>query len=477
MILLKIALRNLFEHQTKTLIIGSLITLGITFLVVANSLMASITNGMESSFTENFTGDLIVRAATEEDVTFIGGLGADPQILPNYPDIEAVLDADDAVSAYTPLLRGVGTLTQNEESLGFTLLWGIEPSSYFELFPDSFVLTSGERLKGGEPGIMLTQETVDTVLSEEGVRLNIGDKVALLGQNDVTGTKIREVTVRGIGYFENGVGVLDSISLVDVGTLRSLLGLTQVRVSAATSNAPVSVNEDDLFGGEAELFEDESSQESSRFDFDGILGDTSVREQYLATDNNAWHFVLVDVADGAPLGEVSESLSTSSVGAALTSENWRWGAGFVAEIAFGIGTALNGIILVVAIVAVLIIMNTILISVTERMSEIGTIRAIGGQKRFVRGMITAEVLMTTLVFGLIGIVLGSGIVTALGATGITASNLFLQILFGGASLNPTLSISSLYVSLLVVAVIGVVASLYPVSVALGIAPVQAMGKR
>ena len=49
-----------------------------------------------------------------------------------------------------------------------------------------------------------------------------------------------------------------------------------------------------------------------------------------------------------------------------------------------------------------------------------------------------------------------------------------QNLFGGSTLNPILAVSSLFTSLGIVAVIGVVASLYPASVALGIAPVQAM---
>ena len=112
--------------------------------------------------------------------------------------------------------------------------------------------------------------------------------------------------------------------------------------------------------------------------------------------------------------------------------------------------------------------------VGERIAEIGTVRAIGGQKSFVRGMITIEVLMITVVFGIVGMGLGSIVVTIFNVVGIQASNLFLQILFGGTTLNPVLSITSLFTSLGIVAVIGVIASLYPASVALGIAPVQAM---
>ena len=74
--------------------------------------------------------------------------------------------------------------------------------------------------------------------------------------------------------------------------------------------------------------------------------------------------------------------------------------------------------------------------------------------------------MITLIFGLVGVALGSAVIGALNLIGLGAPNLFLQILFGGAVLNPVLSISSLYLSMIVVAVVGVVASLYPVAVAL-----------
>ena len=233
--------------------------------------------------------------------------------------------------------------------------------------------------------------------------------------------------------------------LVDVATLRSLEGLTEVRLDSAVTNTPVDLNEDDLFGGGDALSDDAAEESGTPLDFDTILGDTSVRDQYLAVDNNAWHFVLVDVAEDASATQVGEQvLSAPGIGANLVVEDWRWGAGLVAELAFGIRTALNAVILVISVVAVIIITNTLVISVTERMAEIGTIRAIGAQRGFVRGMIAIEVLMTTFVFGLVGIAPGSGVVWLLNVVGIGAPNTVLQVLFGGASLNPVLSLSSLY---------------------------------
>jgi len=481
MILLKVAFRNLREHKIKTLIIGMLITLGITFLVIGNSVMASITKGMKDSYSNNFTGDLIIRNVSDEDVSFIGGFGATPPALKNYTDITSYLDTLEDVEAYTPLLTGSASINKDDETLSFALLWGIEPSSYREMFADSFILTAGEDLQDGEEGIVLSKEIVDEVSTESGVALEPGTKILLSGQNNTTGTKIREVTIRGIGYFENSAGLLDRISFVDTNTLRALTGLTAVRIAGGENpQADAPLDEDALFGGTLVTEAPEPSDaKGAALDFENILGDTSVREKYLALDNNAWYYLLIKLADGASPTKVGNRLANNAAatGEEFLVENWRWGAGFIADLAFGIRNILNIVILVISIVAVIIIMNTLVISVTERIAEIGTVRAIGGQRSFVRGMITIEVLMITLVFGIIGMALGSAIIGIFNVVGIGASNLFLRILFGGSVLKPILSISSLFGSLIIVAVIGVVASLYPASVALGITPVQAMQRR
>lgn len=483
MILFKIAFRNLREHRSQTLIIGTLIALGVAVLVTSNSVLTSVTKGMEASYVDNFTGDLIVRNTSEDAVSFIGGFGGAPEPLQNYPAITAALAADPDIKASTPLLTGAASISQNDNTLTFALLWGVTPSRYFEMFPDSFSVTEGARLQDGQEGIMLSQEAVDTALEEEGVTLEVGDRVLLSGQNNITGNKIREVTVRGIGSFKNSAGLLDNVSFVDVNTLRALTGLTVARTTSSTgvSGTPADLSEDALFGGGNALGSagngvGSAPSSDADIDFDTLLGDTTVRDRALALDNNAWHFLLLDVADGASLTTVSQQLEDAPGGETLVVENWRWGAGVVAELAFSIRTVLNIIIAVIAVVAVIIIMNTLVISVTERAAEIGTVRALGGQKNFVRGMITLEVLMITLIFGLVGVAFGSAVIGTLNLVGLGAPNLFLQILFGGAVLKPVLSLSSLYLSMIVVAVVGVVASLYPVSVALGVAPVQAMQK-
>lgn len=136
----------------------------------------------------------------------------------------------------------------------------------------------------------------------------------------------------------------------------------------------------------------------------------------------------------------------------------------------------NILILIVAVVGVIIIMNTLVISVTERIGEIGTMRAIGARKSFIRRMIMVETLMITISFGVIGAFLGMVITWIIGAAGFTATNEFFQVIMGGKIFHPVVSAKAVVLSLFIIGAIGVFASLYPVSVALKISPVKAMGE-
>ena len=90
-------------------------------------------------------------------------------------------------------------------------------------------------------------------------------------------------------------------------------------------------------------------------------------------------------------------------------------------------------------------------------------RAIGARKSFIRKMIVIETLTISWVFGLVGIVISGIILWVLNMKGITAPNFYFEVLFGGKHLHPVLSAGAVGWSFLVIAFIGVISSLYPVS--------------
>jgi len=496
MIVLKIAFRNLLEHKTKTAIIGFLIAFAIAFLVAGNSLMDSVKAGMRTSYSANYTGDLIIHGIAEEDFALIpmGPATTDIPIVPAFPELRTAAEASPLVAAVLPLISGSAMLSIDEETAGISFLWGVDFTDYGRMFPDSLRF-----IEGGfpaEPGafVLLSETVRDDAEKEAGIKIGLGDKLTL-GGFGAAGTRLREVTVAGVFAFERGGAQLDRVSIVDAGTLRSLKGMGSAVATVSAGSATngragpetetdATISEDELFGSGALLATDGESDQTTTsatasVDLDNILGDVSVRDKYSVVDSSSWNFLLVRVTDAAAIPVVKKSMEATVAAAGVEAEvsDWRWGAGIVADLAFSIQIVFNAIVFIVSIVVVIIIMNTLVISVTERIPEIGTIRAIGGRKGFVRSMIVWETLSISVVFGLVGMLIGTATVVVSNLVGLrSADNMFLELLFGGSVLRPGLSAGALAWSFAATAAIGTLSSLYPTSVALKISPIKAMQK-
>ena len=207
-----------------------------------------------------------------------------------------------------------------------------------------------------------------------------------------------------------------------------------------------------------------------------LLGERPAGSYAASIDSGAWNFLLLRLQDEAQVRPVIEDLNRWFAQEQIEARavDWKVASGGFGSLADTLQVVFNVLVLIIAIVAVIIIMNTLVISVIERTTEIGTMRALGAQKRTVRWMFLLETVSISVVFGLLGIAGGAGIVGVLNLTGITAPNPFFEILFGGRVLHPTLPVSAVLYALLVTVGIGLIASLYPVAVALRIQPVQAI---
>ena len=64
--IIKLALRNLKEHKSKTLIIAMFILFGVAIVVMGNSFLESVNRGLEKDFRANVTGDLAITTIPEK---------------------------------------------------------------------------------------------------------------------------------------------------------------------------------------------------------------------------------------------------------------------------------------------------------------------------------------------------------------------------------------------------------------------------
>ena len=502
-VILRIALRNLREHRAKTLIIGIIIAVGIAVLVAGNSLAETATRGLRRSFIDNYTGHVMIHGRTAKEISLFGfGAGAGNEEIPrigSYREVFAHVSALPEVAAVSPQLTSFAIVNADEEQNEefFVTLFGVDAASYGAMFPDSAAIVAGRPLAPGQAGIMLSASQAEEMEEQLGVELQPGDPLLLTAIGG-SGLRIRELTISAIFRFQQEMQGLNQVAIVDAQSLRALAGLVvstgQIELSTQETEILDAGDLEALFAdGEEMVVETEGAVDRAADGATAAAPEAVLSEERVlavlgdrerappVVDAGAWHFLLLKLAPGAGseqartqrlIDELNGYFEARDIAAQAV--DWRAAAGWFSRLATVMQMVFNGTVVVIAVVAVIIIMNTLVISVIERTSEIGTMRALGAHKRFVRRMFLVETLSISWLFGIAGIVLGAALVVVLGWTGIRAGNDFLKILFGGEVLEPALSPFSVALSLVIMTAIGLLASIYPVMVALRVQPVRAM---
>jgi ABC-type antimicrobial peptide transport system permease subunit len=131
-------------------------------------------------------------------------------------------------------------------------------------------------------------------------------------------------------------------------------------------------------------------------------------------------------------------------------------------------------VLIIFIVALVIINNAMLMATLERVQEIGTLRAIGTQRSFIRRMLLVETLVVGALFGGVGAAVGAGIVKLIGSVGIPATSDQLYFFFSGPRLYPALGTTTLVAALVITMLVSALSAFYPAWIGMRVSPLQAM---
>lgn len=510
---LRMALRNLVEHKAKSLIVGMLLALGMLIMVLGNSFLDASKRGIETSFTQNYTGDVIITGVADGPVSLfgvqsVGGLEETP-IIPEYEKVLAYASTLPGVKASSGMATGFGIAT-NEEGLDFQgepgshggnggdaeddeegnmmdavmMLFGVDAVNYWSLF-ETIEIVDGNFIQPGEKGLMIASDRLEKLSKYLKRDLKVGDELLIQGMG---GSGIRLRSAKIVGTFKRvseGAGP-EQLTYLDIDTLRVLAGMT---VGAAenielteTQTAMLAIDDlDSLFGEDAFGSIDSGTATPNgaaltEANIGSLLGDTSARERLNTADSGAWHSILLRLEDPTQTKATVAGLNAwfAKEGLALAAGDWQKAAGPYAQSVDVLRIVFTVAIFILAVVAIIIIMNTLVVSIIERTGEIGTMRALGGGRGFVRKLFAAETVTLSIVFGFIGIILAFIAAAIINAIGFEASNQFLEILFGGKVLRAVINPMALLGSLAVIIAVGLVASIYPVSVALRIQPVRAM---
>jgi putative ABC transport system permease protein len=483
--ILKIALRNLTQHKAKTLIIGLLIVLATFLSFLGNSVLGAASQSMKRVFTQQFTGDVMVVPEKLQGGIF-GGQQEDvngPPILPTMPDFQKVYDLVSARPEVVKVTSQLSTyaLFNLGDDITFGLLFGIEPQSYWSTF-DAVRITHGRKIQPGETGVVMLHDNIVKMIKEQtDVELKVGDTFQLNNFGE-SGFKVREVKVVGTFLFENANErsfAFMNPSFVDVQTLRALTGKAVTTAAdlklKSDTQALLNNSDDDFFSSGGPV----PTQSAAAVDVDSMakaVADKSAQADAASAREGTWNFQMVKLKPGVDDKAFAESLTADLKKAGLGAKAQTWVVSASPDSGFFqlIILALNGAIILLAIVSIFVIMNTLVVSVMERTSEIGTMRAVGAQKSMIRRMFIVETFLVTLLSGAIGIVLGFGGLLLVHWTGIPGPGGWMQSAFPGGILRPPVDASALPFTLIILLVIASISWIFPVAMATKVSPLKAI---
>jgi ABC-type lipoprotein release transport system permease subunit len=283
------------------------------------------------------------------------------------------------------------------------------------------------------------------------------------------------------------------MSLLDLMTWRDLYGyLTKekseevraLRDQVGARQVPRESAEAELFGGGGPAVE---TQRAGRIDEAALLAGIArpARTQDLAAQTYSQEEIDRGVALNAALilrdpSRIAATIkdverASHRAGLGLKVVDWQKASGLVGQSVTMFRIVLYTAVLIIFAVALVIINNAMVMATLQRVREIGTMRAIGAQRRFVTAMLLVETAAVSLLFGVLGAVLGAAALWAVRAWGgIPATNDQLYFFFSGPALLPALGTTGVAVSLGLVLVVSMLSGFYPAIIAMKVTPVEAM---
>lgn len=477
--ILFMAIRNIIRNKKNSIIIIILISVITAVFFIGNSILYRSNRGLKTSFVENLTGDIVLEKTSDISMNLFGvntPVIEDFFTIPSLPAYDAVMD----IVAQTPGISYIAGQVSGQAVLDIqsfrqpVLICGIDGKEYFDLLP-GIVLEDGDFLKSGESGAMMTQTMIDQIERSEGIRPAIGDPVMLTTAFS-WGVKIREVPLCGIYSYTNPGQLMDQIVLIDAQNARILSSIQVASAEVAVSDNALGLLDgdiDDLFG-ETDDSDFVAEEESFSIDFlEAYLNAESGTEQ-ANLSGGEWNFILLKLQDNTAVNSVIRNLNARLSDYGVSAVGWRTAAGLSAILALLVQTLFNAGIVLVSIACVIAIINILLIAVFRRTREVGTLRAIGASDGYIRSLILTENTILSFAAGIIGVIMGMGLIVLINGAHIVIGNELIASVLGGSEINLVISFGISVTSLFVAVILGFLASLYPVQMAVHIDPIIAV---
>lgn len=477
MLTLKMAFRTLMKRKGRMALIGVLVAFG-TFLIVFGGIFASsAAQASREAIIGNFTGDFIVYSAKSKELPSPFAFNTPLPKIGNTQKLAEILGSIEEIDSFAFYAQnyGIVQVERNGKKLDLPFIfYAVEPEPYRRVFSNvkveegSFFGTdAGAPAKNdGVPaaaaqGILISRYQNEQYKKNYGVTLKVGEPITLLG---VTEGGVNTARSAMLGLFEplRYKSVFDYINFVDAETYSGLYNFTGVESLPDAFNDTLAKATTD----EASLFDLAADDSFGKLDLSALKSQTLT----------GFTMAAVKLKDHSKVEAVMEKL-TKDAELGVKTARWDAASGFYAQIASALQAFIFLATALIFLVVTMIFMNTLIINVVERTAEIGTMRAVGADKSFVRGVFLAETLMLNVSASLIAMAITAVPLALWGKTGVPLPETVSQFLIGGGPLSLTLEAAPFFFALAVVVLVSVLATVYPVSVATSITPLKAMSDK
>ena len=406
--LIKIAIRNLTRYRRRSLLTASLIAIGVIAVVVFEAASGAFTGLMIGQMTDAMLGH--VQVHRRGYVASIDNLPLTMMLTPaDVAVVEETLRAQPGVESYSRRLK-FGAMFSNYTETTALRLNGVYPEDEWRTLP---LLAS--RIKQGAATLQKGQIIIPDLLAN-GMGVKIGDTVVVIATNRDGSVNAAQLVVSGV--LANVTGPSGRDGYVHIEDATTLLRMDAPEISEVAVRLKDFDQLDQVAGAVR-----------------AALQQAKVAGQIGETEVHTWEGL-------SPFYNVSVLINILALSATL---------GLVA-------------------IVLVSVMNVMLMSVYERVKEIGTIAAMGTMPRTILGMFVIEGLS----LGVLGILIGDAVAAAaillISAIGPTFN-------FGretGLVLSPQVDVGRMLIVSAVVLLVAVIGTVQPAFKASRMEPVEAL---
>jgi ABC-type lipoprotein release transport system permease subunit len=502
---LKIAWRNLFRHKGKSMIIGAILMLGAFLMTVGSGVISGMDRGLSENIVNLFTGDIVIASDKQEDENVLFDMEGKPlETITDYKKVKAVLDKNSNVEKHLPVNAGYVIIFNEDGNIGDGLLLGVDIERYKKMFPNNYSVIEGRDMKPNERGMLFSSVARENIYNfmdfwvvpkgsgvkkenltkdaiENIANLKTRDEIVYMGISDKNSTVDVRAEVKGIFKYRALSKIWENYSIIDSESFRECFNYVSGEDSANIGETEKklmddSVNLDDMFGSSSIVTE--SSGSAKEYSIEDIQAETKKSEKKIDLDAGAYNLAFVKVKDGIKVEDAIKNIEKEMKdnGCKVKVIPWKKAVGPIGGMTTIIRGALILFTLLIFFVAIIVIMNTLTMAAIERSGEIAMMRAIGARKGFISEMFLAETGMLSFVFGGAGIVIGVLFIMIINSMGITTTNDFLQILYGGDRFMPIVTIGDIIGGVIELGIVTFIAALYPILVVRKIVPLDAIAR-